>query len=314
MFELKGKFKNFNQGELYVYNLEGKAKIDTIRLSEGKFSYLIPLEDTVSLSVVFPNFSEIPLIASPGTTLKMEGDASHLREVSVEGNDDNKLLTKFRLHANELTPPEAVKAAADFIREHPASPACTYLIRKYYLLKAKANWDEAYKLLTVMAEATPDNKRLGQLKQQVAELRGKKQGGTLPRFSALTTAKRAVTNGDLEKELNVISVWATWNYESQNMQRQLRKYQKQYGSRLGLLSICLDGNPAECKRAAERDSIHWSTVCDGLMWDTPLLAQLGIYTIADNILTDSKGHIIARGLSYADLTKKIEETFRPKAK
>ena len=43
-------------------------------------------------------------------------------------------------------------------------------------------------------------------------------------------------------------------------------------------------------------------------------AHFASFHIADNILTDSKGRIIARGLSYADLTKKIEETFRPKAK
>ena len=39
IFVLKGKFKNFNQGELYVYNLMGRGVIDTIRLSEGKFTY-----------------------------------------------------------------------------------------------------------------------------------------------------------------------------------------------------------------------------------------------------------------------------------
>ncbi|MBO6059335.1 MAG: DUF4369 domain-containing protein, partial [Bacteroidaceae bacterium] len=91
---MKGKFKNFNQGELFVYSLQGKGKVDTVRMSEGKFSYEIPLEDdTLMLSVVFPNYSEIPVVAMPGMYLQMEGDASHLREVKVMGDDVNELLT-----------------------------------------------------------------------------------------------------------------------------------------------------------------------------------------------------------------------------
>ena len=46
IFVLKGKFKNFNQGELYVYNLMGRGVIDTVRLSEGKFTYDILQEET----------------------------------------------------------------------------------------------------------------------------------------------------------------------------------------------------------------------------------------------------------------------------
>ena len=55
-FRMKGKFKNFNQGELYVYSLYGKRNIDTIKLANGKFDYAVPLKDNVLLSVVFPNF------------------------------------------------------------------------------------------------------------------------------------------------------------------------------------------------------------------------------------------------------------------
>ena len=121
IFVLKGKFKNFNQGELYVYNLTGRGSIDTVRLAEGKFTYDILQEDTALLSVVFPNFSEIPVIATPGATLRMEGDASHLREVTVTGTKDNDRLTDFRLRVADKTPPEAEKEAAEFIKDNPAS-------------------------------------------------------------------------------------------------------------------------------------------------------------------------------------------------
>ena len=305
-FRMKGKFKNFNQGELYVYSLHEKRNIDTIKLANGKFDYEVPLKDTVLLSVIFPNFSEIPVIAAPGVSVQMEGDASHLRDVEVSGTDDNHLLTEFRLKVNELTPPEAIKAATAFIKEHPASPACQYVINKYFLLKADADYRKAYELLSLMVKATPNNRRLVALQKQINMLKVAKKGDKLPTFSVVTTEGKKFANTELQGDLNIISVWASWNYESQSNQRQLRRYQKKYGSRLQLMSICLDGNPAECKSKIANDSLMWPTVCDGKMWTMPIVKTLGIYTVPDNILVDRSGKIIARRASMDDIKKEVE--------
>lgn len=307
VFRLKGKFKGFYQGELYVYTLDGKASIDTIRINDGRFTYEQVLDDTATLSVIFPNFSEIPVIASPGASVSMEGDASHLREVTVNGDDENDLLTKFRLQVSEQTPPEAVKSAAAFINEHPGAVSSMYVLNRYFLLKTDADLDQASKLLAAMKKAAPENKQLGRLKKEVDGLKQARKGSKLPNFSAVTTTGYRVTNADLKGELNVISVWSTWNYDSQSVQRQLRKFQKQYGSRLGLLSICMDGNPADCKQTSKRDSTLWNTVCDGRMWNMPIVAQLAVSTIPDIIITDRSGKILDRGLNMNELISKVEE-------
>lgn len=304
-FRMKGKFKNFNQGELYVYSLQGKRNIDTIRLANGKFDYEVALKDTVLLSVIFPNFSEIPVIATPGTSVQMEGDASHLREVEVSGTDDNELLTTFRLQVNELTPPEAVKSAAAFVKAHPSSPASQYVINKYFLLKADADYKKANELLSLMVKATPNHRYLAALQKQVSSLNVAKKGEKLPAFSVVTTEGKRFANTDLRGDLNIISVWASWNYESQSNQRQLRRYQKKY-SQLQLMSICLDGNPAECKSKIEHDSLMWPTVCDGQMWNMPIVRKLGLNVVPDNILVDRSGKIIARRASMDDIKKEVE--------
>ena len=304
-FRMKGKFKNFNQGELYVYSLYGKGNIDTIKLANGKFDYEVPLKDTVLLSVVFPNFSEIPFIAAPGTSVQMEGDASHLREVEVSGTDDNHLLTEFRQKVNELTPPEATKAATAFIKEHPSSPACLYVVSKYFLLKADADHKKANDLLSLMAKATPDNRRLAALQKQVSALKVAKKGEKLPAFSVVTTEGHRFSNTDLRGDLNIISVWSSWSFESQSNQRQLRRYQKKY-PKLQLMSICIDGNPAECQSRIENDSLMWPTVCDGQMWNMPIVKKLGINAIPDNILIDRSGKILALRASMDDIKKEVE--------
>ena len=309
-FLLKGKFKNFNQGELYVYSLTGKGRIDTIQLREGKFSYENWVDDTLLMSVVFPNFSEIPVIAVPYTTVTMEGSASQLKKVTVKGTKDNDLLTKFRLEISEMTPPQAKEEAKKFISANPASAANLYLLNKYFLLTTEADYAQAAKLLMAMTKARPQDKRLQSIRRQIEGLQATKVGSQLPKFTATTTSGARVTKTDLMGTVNVVSVWASWNYESQRMQRELRKLKRTYGSRLKLLSICLDGSPAECKQQMERDSITWYTICDGTMWNHPLVSTLGINRVPDNVVVDNKGRIQARGLNMEDLKKRIEKDMK----
>ena len=105
-FRLEAQFKNLNQGEFYIYNVYTGEK-DTVAVNDGRFIYDRPLTDTLTLAILFPNYSEIPVFATPGGEVKMEGDATHLRETELTGTPDNDLMTAFRLKTNEMTPPEA---------------------------------------------------------------------------------------------------------------------------------------------------------------------------------------------------------------
>ena len=96
-FKIEGSFKGFNQGELYVYSMDGSQKLDTIGVSRGEFVYQASISDPTTLVIVFPNYSELPVFAEPGVTIKMKGNASHLKETEVKGTDTNKAMTDFRL-------------------------------------------------------------------------------------------------------------------------------------------------------------------------------------------------------------------------
>jgi hypothetical protein len=71
------------------------------------------------------------------------------------------------------------------------------------------------------------------------------------------------------------------------------------------MAICLDASPSESKSLIERDSIVCPIVCDSLMWQSPLLATLGINDIPANILADKKGNIVARNLNKLTLKDSI---------
>lgn len=310
-FRIKGRLRNFNQGEFYIYSTDGGiSDRDTIRVSDGRFSYETPLDKEATFMIVFPNFSEQPVFGQSGATVEMTGDASHLKEIEIKGTDANKQMTEFRLNANSSTPPEVMKSAADFIKEHPTSIVSSYLLRKYFIEAARPDYTKAYELITLICNADKDNVRAGLLQKSLLSLKTSAPGNRLPSFSTKDIKGENVSNSDIKSKVNVVTVWASWNYESQNIQRELKRLKKDYGNRLAIMSICIDASQKDCERVVTADSIQWHTICDGKMWDTPILKQFGLATVPGNIITDNGGKVIGRNLPLDKLREIIKKSIQ----
>ena len=306
-FLLEGTFKGFNQGELYIYGMNGTHRLDTISVVKGRFHYEVSLENPVTFSLVFPNFSELPVFGEPRSEVEIEGDVSHLKEIRVTGTDINKQMTDFRLKTSGMTPPEVIRAAEAFISKNPASPVSLYLLNRYFTQAINPDRKKAVALISELEKAQPDEPTLKGLKEKIKSLDVLKEGAKIPAFTAKDIDGKTVRSSDLNAPVNIIYVWAKWNYESVNMQRQLTFFQKQNKDKVKVLGISLDPDVKTCRKAADQDSVKWSTICDGKMWETPLLRQLGLWYIPDNIILDSQGKIIAHTLHTNDLQNKARE-------
>lgn len=307
-FRLQGRLRNMNQGEFWVYSMDGGISgIDTITVREGRFSYETELRMPSTLIVVFPNYSELAVFAEPGSKVTVKGDASHLKDVTVKGTDDNELLTKQRMELNRLMPPDVPKAVAGFIREYPTSPVSTYLLQRYFVQSPTPDYVQAKRLTDEMLKANPDNGQLLQLKKRLAAVQGAAVNSKLPKFSATDLKGQGVTLANLKGKVNVISLWASWSFKSTDMQRRLGLLKKKHGDKLAVVSICLDGDPKDCKRRVERDSVKWPTVCYGRLWDMPLLTRLGLSDMPGCLVADADGRIVARNLTAQQLEEKINK-------
>lgn len=303
-FLLEGTFKGFNQGELYIYGVDGSYRLDTISVVKGVFRYEVALEDSVTFALVFPNFSELPIFAEPQAEVEIVGDASHLKETKISGTEMNEAMTSFRMKTSQMTPPEAAQAAEAFIRENPASPISLYILNKYFTQVPKPDYKKAISLITELRKAQPDEPSLKGLAEKMKGLENLRDGATLPSFTARDINGKTVSSTDLNATVNVIYTWAKWNYESVNMQRQLAFFQKQYEGKMKVVGICVDADQKGCRQTAEKDSVKWSIVNDGKMWDSPLVQKLGLSFVPDNIMTDSKGKVIAHTLRINELQDK----------
>lgn len=310
-FHLEGRFKNLNQGEFYLYDLE-QGSIDTLMVKDGRFSITKYLKDTVTLTLLFPNFSELPIFARPGAEVTIKGDVSHLKETQIKGTKENKAMTDFRMRTNELMPPEVVEDAERFILREPSSPVSFYLLRRYFLLASSPDYQKCYQLCDTMCKSLPNSIPMAQLRKQLRTLRQHRTKGKLPRFKAVSTKGDTITNSSLGSDVNVVCLWASWDNNSVNILRQMHQLQQKNKGRLTVVSVCVDASSYEGSFLFERDSIHWPNICDGKLWQSPLLTKLGMATIGDNIVTDKKGTILARNLSNLDLRQKVDSLLNEK--
>ena len=133
-FKIDGRLLNINQGEFYIYSPDGALPgLDTVKVQAGRFTKEIACDRPMTLMLVFPNFTEQPIFAQPGKTVDVKGDAYHLKELTVEGTKDNKLMNSFRRQTANASPPEALKYARQFILDHPESPVSVWVVRRYFI-------------------------------------------------------------------------------------------------------------------------------------------------------------------------------------
>lgn len=305
-FKLEGRFLHLNQGEFYVYSTDGVLDgIDTIKIEGGRFAYEIPCDEEGTLVMVFPNFSEQPVFTQPGKTVEIKADASHLKELEAEGTDNNKLMTAFRKQVSNMSPQQTVDAAAEFVKHNPKSNVSAWLIRKYFILAPKPDYAKAKQLLDLMIAEQPKNGKLVNLQQQLIGLTAT-AGKSLPIFTATDINGNKVTQANLTQSPNaVVFLWASWNYESTDMQRQLKRLKAAKGNGLSVIGVCIDPSKSEMQQSLRQDSISWPTINDGMMFDTKIAKQLGLSQVPANILLKN-GKIVGRNLRMNELKEKIE--------
>lgn len=307
-FKIEGKFKNLNQGEFYLYSPNGGLpKIDTIRVDRGSFVYSMPCDAPTTLILVFPNFSEHPIFASPGKTAKLKGDVSSLKDLEVKGTKENELMTTFRHSIVDMSPPEILHQAELFIKDHPESDVSVFLVCKYFLQNTPPDYKKASSLFSLLAEKQPNNGLIVRLQKKAKELGQADKGNAIPDFSDTDLKGHKVSKADLTGvPIAVVTTCASWHYESQNTMRQLHRLQRRNPGKIKIISIFLDGNRSEMNRQIDRDTINWPIIADPLFFEGKTIQKFGLTSIGDNLLYHN-GRVVASHLKQSELVKEIEK-------
>ena len=310
-FSLEGRLLNLNQGEFYVYSPDGVFDgVDTIKVEGGRFTFETPCKESGTIMIVFPNFSEQPVFVEPGKSVTIKGDASHLREIEIEGADENKLMNGFRQQIAKASPPEVLEYAERFVRNNPESPVSVYILRKYFVggsgVPSRNEIEKAEQLVSIVYKAQPKNGNVARMVRYLKVAGSGVTGSRMPSFTATDVYGKSVSDANLRGKVAVVYSLANWNYESRNMHGRLTRLKKEYGDKLALLGISLDASRQSCKNMLRIDSISAMVVCDQMMFQSPFVELFAIDGVPANILFNAQGHIVERNVELNEIESKLK--------
>ena len=305
---IKGSFKNLKQGQFYAYSYSPEwDAFDTIPVEGGSFEFQHEISDTTIIVLQYPNFMQTPLVAIPGKTVKVKGNANDLARTDVSGNEENELLSQFRKEVFELTPEQKTDYAEKFITEHPGSFAAVVLLYDYFLNKDDLDWNKTDKLFQLIKKNAPNRPLTHLIEGQLKPMLRCKTGNTLPPFTATTLKKEKINNATFKGKWLLVNIWATWERGMCTSVAKARKVSLPYAKKLKLLNICLDADTVSCNLVIQRDSLTGYNVCDCQSWESPLVKAFGVRFIPGNILVDGTGKVVARDIEEENLEEKLRK-------
>lgn len=305
--KIEGRLLNMNQADFFLYSPDGAIPtIDTIHVMGGRFVYENRNVKEGTLVIVFPNFKTIPVFVEPGASIDIKGDAAHLSATKITGTKDNKLFTEWRELAEKMSPPELRTHAEHFIHDHPEAAAATWLVTQQFIACPKPNYKKARSLLNEIKKHNNNVARVTQLLTALDKVGQFGIGDRLPSFTTRDINGQSVSSASLLNGSTAILLWSSWNYESQNMLRQLASNQRLSDDPKKLdhvLTICIDADIEVCRRTLRNNNANeLITVCDGQMWDSPLLRLMALSNIPDNIRLQN-GKVTGRSMPIHSLTR-----------
>lgn len=307
-FSIEGRLLSMNQADFYVYSPDGAIQgVDTIHVQGGRFIYEKAVAQKGTVVIVFPNFVMLPVFVEPGASIDIDGNAAHLSATEITGTDDNELFTQWRKDTEKMSPPEMKRQAEHFIHDHPESTAAQWLLLQHFITCAKPDYKKARTLLKEITQKSNGNIGATRLMTAMSNVGGLGVDDHLPSFTAKDIKGRQVSSATFMQGTSVIILWSSWNYDSQNLLRQVANKQASTTDSTKfdhVLAICLDADTVQCmKSLRNNNATELTTVCDGKMWESPLLHTLGLNNMPDNIKLRN-GKVITRSVPTNTLLKR----------
>ena len=301
-FTLLGKFKGLSDGEFMCFSQSPEwGSLDTIKIADGSFSFTHQLTDTAIITLQYPNFMQTQVIAIPGKTAKLRGDANNMKRIVVSGDDENEALSDFNKQTADLNSLQATAEAEKFIRKKPHLWASIALLDKFFIQAQRPDFAKISNLLTLMLKSRPNRSYLHTIEQSIAPIARCKVGAGLPAFNATTIKGERINNATFKGKAILITFWSTMTNDHIYPIVNQRHLMRSLSDKIAQINICLDTDTSSCMRVLRTDTIGGYNVCDRQTFNSPLVTTFGMPQLPSNILVDSRGVIRARDIEPNNL-------------
>lgn len=335
---ITGEVKDYPDGMLTLYRVieEDSSKIDTFKITNGKFEFKFSDTEARLANLVFPDgTSAVQFFTEPGI-ITMKGSKDDVSMMEVTGTPTNvlnqevkvlnqSLETEFRelyeranqaqssgdMGALDSIEPlmkkfqtKAAKVNIDYAMQHPNSILSAYL-GLTASMAPDLDLKPLYTALSPEVKATFFGQRLLTLVESATKTA---IGSIAPDFEGISPDGKIVKLSSLKGKHILIDFWASWcmpcRQENPNV---VALYQAYKAKGFDIIGVSLDQEKEKWVAAIDEDQLHWTQVSDLMGWKSKIVSMYGVQGIPQNFLLDKEGVILAKALRGQELENKLKE-------
>ncbi|MBQ9361837.1 MAG: DUF4369 domain-containing protein [Bacteroidaceae bacterium] len=309
-FTIEGEFTaGMKGGELYLFNpYNPEGRIDTLAITNGRFHYEGETEDTLPLLLLFPNALEHVIFVSPAKEFQYRAAANDLKNYQVTGSEENELMNQFRQETSRQKDTQILDIAKRYITDHATSPVALYLFERYFIQAIEPKASDLVQMQKLLKKHHPNNRLLFSVEGLLKNAQSLNIGNKVPNVSLKQRSKemRKLWTQST-KDYTLIFFWATWIPNSYDMLWKVRQIQEDNSEKMRSVGISLDNERYRWEDLTKRDSLLIEHYCDGLVWSSPAVQELGLNTIPYYVITDHSHKVLKTGTNMEQMEKDIKQ-------
>jgi peroxiredoxin len=243
--------------------------------------------------------------------LEINKKCSAIYQESKKAKDAGDELNAKKLEAEGDSIYEIMgKTEEDFVKTHPASYATPFFLGDIQYEKDEVQLEQLLNGLDKKLDSIPT---IVSLRGRVEKMKTVAVGKQAPDFTQNDPDGKPVKFSDVysKNKYTLVDFWASWcgpcRQENPNVVAVYKEFNKKGFSVLG---VSLDRAKDSWLQAIQKDGLTWQHVSDLQYWNNEAAALYAINSIPANLLVDSKGTIIAKGLRGDALKAKIAELLK----
>ncbi|MBN9296988.1 MAG: AhpC/TSA family protein [Filimonas sp.] len=230
------------------------------------------------------------------------------REASKAGNKEE--ADRVEKEMDELDNQRKDAVYKPYLAKNSSSPIAIYVLNRYGGYDIDA--DKVEPIFSKLSDAVKNSDAGVAYKKRLDIAKRVGLGKIAPDFTQADTLGNPVSLASFRGKYVLVDFWASWcgpcRRENPNVVKAFNKF-KDKG--FTILGVSLDNEQTKGKErwlaAIQKDGLTWTHVSDLKYWQNAVAKEYGVQAIPQNFLLDPTGKIIAKGLTGAELEKKLSE-------